>query len=196
MVTINIGSGKDKLTCSIYKEFACCYSPLFGAAFIATGTKTIDLEEVTWPESFGIVQAWMYTQELESPFPGRSFDATDLCDIWILADRLLMPKLQNKALKTVIERLAGSGKFAPTTFAWRTQYLYDQTSLDSKLRSFLIQMCALWVHERDLLEMVDHVGISKDYFCDVSKCYMFWHIIGRPKTLHAHWFIAGRNSLH
>jgi hypothetical protein len=80
-------------------------------------------------------------------------------------------------------------------FAWRTQYLYDGISPDSKLRSFQIQMCALWVVAKDLLDMVDHGGISNDYFCAISKCYMFWHMIGRPKTLLAHWFKVGRDSM-
>jgi hypothetical protein len=99
-----IGNDKDKLTYFMYKKFACDYSSLFDAVFNGARMEIIDLQGVSWPESFGIIQAWMYTQKLESPFPGLPFDATDLCDIWILADCLVMPELQNEVMKTLIEQ--------------------------------------------------------------------------------------------
>lgn len=85
---------------TIYKEFACYHSPVldkaFNGPFIEGQTKNITLDGFEYPSAFGLVQAWMLSPQTALQFLKE--DLSFLYIIWILADRLLMPKLQNAVI--------------------------------------------------------------------------------------------------
>jgi len=87
---------------SVYKDFICFHSPFFDAAFngkFAEGqSQVMRLDDVD-PVVFGFVVEWIYTRAFEDE---SALDYVQALKLWILADRLLMPALQNKVMDTIV----------------------------------------------------------------------------------------------
>ncbi|KAE9376510.1 hypothetical protein N431DRAFT_332035 [Stipitochalara longipes BDJ] len=93
----------------LHKDFLCYYSPFFNAAFNSrfkeglTQQMTLQADVTT----FGVVAEWFYTQRMEHP---SSLDLAALARIWILAERFLLPQLQNMVMNQIHERLFRRGE--------------------------------------------------------------------------------------
>ncbi len=106
MVTIIIGKAENQKTFVMHKSFASFYSPFFHKAFdgpwIEGKTQTCIIPEFDYPRVFGGIMSWMYTQSLsdwERNIPEMNeFESytSYLFIAWVLADFLVMPKLQNQ----------------------------------------------------------------------------------------------------
>lgn len=104
----------------VHKDYACHYSPVFKAAFASQflegQTQEYRLEDTT-EEVLRILVQWLYTQELDSPpiwkedkelsesekADGKQYHVS-LVRLWILADSLLMSRLQNIVMRDYQER--------------------------------------------------------------------------------------------
>ncbi|KAH8745771.1 hypothetical protein BGZ57DRAFT_1011378 [Hyaloscypha finlandica] len=94
----------------IHKNKICYHSPFFSAAFNSNFIEGMS-QEMTLNvnlKAFGIIANWMYTQDIVAS-SGEPPDLCTLAQVWILADRFLMPKLQNQAMTDLIN-LSLSGK--------------------------------------------------------------------------------------
>lgn len=124
MVTINVSldQGCESESFFIHKNFITHYSPYFNAAFngsFAEGqSQQLDLED-TEPHVFGTFVNWLYSQDIENA-EGEVPDDSTLVNLWLLADRLLVPKLQNH----VIRALARNDKPTETPTADRSPAAY------------------------------------------------------------------------
>ena len=71
MVKINIGSGKVKKEYLVYRNFATQYSPVFDRAFngkfIEAETQVYNLVDFDYPDVFGLVLRWMYSNHSYRP---------------------------------------------------------------------------------------------------------------------------------
>lgn len=67
-----------------------------------------------------------------------------LCELWVLADKLSMPKLQNCALKK-LEMIDG-------LFPGCIEYVYSYTQDGSLLRQFLVRQCVNNLDSSELYE--------------------------------------------
>lgn len=98
--------GLDTPKFSIHKDFICHYSPFFKAAFNSnfkegqTQEITLDVDEI----AFGVIANWFYTQKILDT-SGKVPLQSVLARVWILADRFLIPVLQNQVMDCL-----GSGK--------------------------------------------------------------------------------------
>ncbi len=59
-------------------------------------TKTMTLEDAT-PVAFGQFVRWCYTRHLNE-YDGSELSVETLIDLWLLADKAMVPKLQNEAI--------------------------------------------------------------------------------------------------
>lgn len=94
----------------IHKNKICYHSPFFSAAFNSNFIEGMN-QEMTLDvnlKAFGIIANWMYTQDIVAS-SGEPPDLCTLAQVWILADRFLMPKLKNQAMTDLIN-LSLSGK--------------------------------------------------------------------------------------
>ena len=122
----------------IHKEIACYYSPMldkaFNGPFTEGDTQTLIIDDFDYPDAFGAVQSWMYTQSMngwEAAW-GREYTKT-LYIVWILADRLLMPNLQNELM----------GHLWKNSLPLRIfDYVYENTGPRSKLRKYIADTMA------------------------------------------------------
>jgi len=68
---------------------------------------------------------------------GGASSGNKLAGLWVLAERLLIPRLQNLA----IDRLEEKGMEHNSVYTGVLQLVWDNTAQDSPLRRFLIHQC-------------------------------------------------------
>jgi hypothetical protein len=98
-MTKNATSAKNPIKYIIHKEFICYYSPFFKAAFNGN-FKEGQTQEITISAdvvAFGVVVNWLYSQKVVTSGVDELILST-LAQAWILADRFLIPKLQNQIM--------------------------------------------------------------------------------------------------
>lgn len=126
-----------KETFTVHKLFICQYSPFFDAAFNGDfeegATQELDLPD-TDPSAFSILVDWLYTQRV-TPIQSdgdENPELTRLIKLWILADRFLIPRLQNETLAAM--HALDDEKQSLRSFSW--MYAYDNTTEGSPLRRY------------------------------------------------------------
>ena len=155
----------EKATFHVHKSFICYHSPFFSAAFtgnfVEGETQTMDYKH-TSSEAFGLFVHWLYTQKMDDTFlrdfykafladaisPAEhdkkfherhhSSNATvcgHIADLWILAEKILAPKLQNLAMDALEELRFHCIDRLPAT---RCEYIYQHTRKGSPLRRFMV----------------------------------------------------------
>jgi len=97
----------------------------------------LDLEE-TQPETFGIFVNWLYTQNIINE-EGDSPSSSTCIRLWILADKILAPQLQNQAL-IHLEAARLSDEKSKRLGSGIFQYVWDNTTKESPLRTYLVQV--------------------------------------------------------
>ena len=137
MVTVNVTGVNNRRyeSFSIHKNFICHYSPYFNAAFngsfIEGETQSLDMEAN--PRVFSVFVNWIYSQKLEEE-DIEDLDSDAQFQLWILADRLLVPKLQNATMRLLL-----LNKRRPSLKRGTLQYVYENTTKGSPLRTRLVE---------------------------------------------------------
>ncbi|KAE8444329.1 hypothetical protein EG329_000639 [Mollisiaceae sp. DMI_Dod_QoI] len=135
----------DYVTFTIHLNYICHYSPYFYAAFhgrFQEGEKQEMKMEDTDPLVFGIFVNWLYTQTIYTE-AGELPKCSTLVNLWILADHVLVPRLQNHALVSLDAARVSAKRIPARLF----QRIYENTAPESPLRSYLIDYCVNTVRE-------------------------------------------------
>lgn len=153
LVTFIIGEEEKEFL--IHKEFACAASPVFNSAFngpfMEGQSQKYELEDVTVGE-FRFLSQWMYgksldvvclrncakvkhdhRKKLETDMANLQ-EVNDLIGLWVLAGKLLIPRLQNAALCKFAQTIDWFKCFPTQSL----EYIYENTSEDSLLRKYVI----------------------------------------------------------
>src|ERR1700709_1263838 len=149
MVTISVGEGDNQAKFVVHKDFVCHYSPVFGAAFNSTfiegQTQTYHLKD-DCENIVCLLVEWIYTKDISTSDNSDGYN--DLIELWILADKLCIPNLQNN----VIDKLANMS-YRPLdidSLAFETMKIYHGTSSGSQLRRFAVAQCARHTKAHDI----------------------------------------------
>jgi len=139
IVTVNIIDSKQlRHPFRIHQNYICHYSPYFKAAFTGNFTEAetqeLQLEDVEG-EIFGVFVNWLYTQTIEDE-EAKVPSAHHLIQLWVLADRLLVPTLQNQAL-LVLDKQRREGCRPSLSY----NFVYENTKDNSPLRLYIIECC-------------------------------------------------------
>lgn len=114
LVTFYSGQSPEAQPFVVHKEFAIHYSaPLkeaFASDFIEGQTQEYRFEDAT-DTMLRLLVTWIYTQhvdiqgieELMTDTRRRKEECRTLCHLWVLAGRLLIPRLQNMAIDKLTE---------------------------------------------------------------------------------------------
>lgn len=143
LVTLEIGLEKTKFV--VHKEFVCHHPPVFKAAFNSDftegQTQTYTLEEPD--ETTGrLLVHWIYSQNLDIDWELAEFDKyIALPKLWVLGDKLLMPRLQNQVLRKISQRNEEHQEIYTATL----NFIYKITSKDSVLRIFMVHLVAFYL---------------------------------------------------
>jgi hypothetical protein len=145
MVTVNVSLHENapKQPFLIHKNFICHYSPYFDAAFngnfVEGETQTLDLED-THPEVFGVFVQWLYTQQIIEPEESQRTlsQPRRLMSLWILADKVLVPRLQNETFRRIDCFRKGATPELWTSVREIYHDIYNNTQIESPLREYFV----------------------------------------------------------
>jgi hypothetical protein len=179
MVTFLIGLSAQKFL--IHKERVCHHSPVLKAAFngnfIEGQTQTYRIED-TSPGAFRMFTRWIYDQDLDlfqlktvdqkerdvrlhTISPEHSEDI-ELAELWVLADKMAMHKLQNFIVRQIVEIRNQCHAVAIKTLP----YIYNRTAVNSPLRGLMISEVAQHCHED---EFDDPEDFPHEFLIDLAK---------------------------
>ncbi|CZT42851.1 uncharacterized protein RSE6_02803 [Rhynchosporium secalis] len=143
LVTLIAGEGEMMKKFVMHKDFACHYSPVFKAAFNSSfleGQTQVYKLPKTSERVVNLLVHWLYTQEVIVDSETKSTASSEMpnyCELWILADRLLIPRLQNAVVAEIIELQDAFGFTALNCLI----YVYANTAAKSPLRTMLLHRC-------------------------------------------------------
>lgn len=107
MVKITIVPNKESFAC--HKDLICFHSPSFAAACNSTlnegATRSITLSNIE-VDDFGLLVAWLYTQQIDLDGKDRDANVLPLTKLWALAARFSITKIQN----TIMAQLRPFGR--------------------------------------------------------------------------------------
>ncbi|KAE8446872.1 hypothetical protein EG329_011503 [Mollisiaceae sp. DMI_Dod_QoI] len=175
LVKLLIGEGPTPVEMSVHKEVACQRSPILRAAFCGNSSEgnveTYDMQHVDERTAKLLIQ-WLYTENLvvkqlkeDWVEDGKVANEEDrnLIDLWVLADELQMPALQNATVETMYRT---ARKTRMTISNRNKQRLYRKTAKGSKLRLFLCQYIAH--HAAPASYGLDSVPNPHDFWVDCT----------------------------
>ena len=143
MVKFLVGPEESTTEFEVHKEFVSYYSPVLDAAFNGgfqeEETKTYRLEDTT-AGAFRYFLHWIYGQNLELDEKSSiSTKAHHLVRLWVLADFLVIPRLQN----AVIAKIHEMSEQENVVFVRVLDYVYENTSDDTcPLRRYFVNELA------------------------------------------------------
>ncbi|PVH78683.1 hypothetical protein DL98DRAFT_590032 [Cadophora sp. DSE1049] len=126
-VTFYVGIEPDPQSFILHKTLACHSSPVFEAAFksqfVEGQTQSMNFDDVE-PDTFALLVDWMYLQKVQRP-DNKAISHPEYVKIWVLAERCLIPRLQNQAIISLI-----AGKFSYKGPRWLElkRYIYEHTT--------------------------------------------------------------------
>lgn len=134
--------------------------------FIEGETQTLDLEAD--PATFGLLLNWMYTQDIKFNQNIHPMQAT-LVHLWILADYLQIPKLQNQAIDLYHVLSITQDNMGPTAATgWSARHVYESTTETSPLRRLLILHFAVFAQKKGLEEQRIKKMFPRQLFRDIA----------------------------
>ncbi|TVY34189.1 hypothetical protein LSUB1_G007684 [Lachnellula subtilissima] len=185
VVTFLIGPENEHVkpkTFIVHKEIACYHSLVLNAAFnsgfIEGQMQTYKLDDVS-EGVFKLLVQWLYYQKLtllpfdENWFPvsrdveySKILQDMNLVALYVLADRLAMPSLQDLILET-IENLSDKTCAIPVGCL---HYVYDNTPQGSQLRKFFVDMTGKQAEEEAFAPAKEH-RLPRQFLLDL----VIWH---------------------
>lgn len=197
MVAFKLTYASETKTYIVHKEFACYYSPLLDAAFNGTldiaKTQTFTIGDGTTFDAFHLLLQWLYRQaihltslakdlEKQSPSKRAEFcaaiaaDEARVIELWILASKLHMPRLQNLAMDKLVELYEAFPYTAPSV-----DYVYANTAAGSVLRRFFVKKLAY--SNDDSIFMLCPEVLPHEFLIDLT---LFTRKVGREgEPIHA-----------
>jgi hypothetical protein len=187
MVTFIIGRDPIRETFMVHKEHACRYSPVLDKAFNSTfkegETQTYSIDDTT-VEAFRMFVQWVYSQKLNVTVHTGPISLTQqqllddpcnhmspctkenyyLSQLWVLAEKLMVPQLQD----VVMDQFNIIRQTCPEAFGCHLNYIYANTSEESPLRRFAVQIVA-WSPQMDYKEF--SVLYPKEFLLDLVMVF-------------------------
>lgn len=155
MVKLYAGNEPETEPFIVHKDWACKASPVLAAAFNSeflegqTQEYRLDMSARDG-DVVQLLVSWIYTHKLElEPLSAaevqqapkaeqiriRSRHSSYLAKLWVLADKLLMPRLQNEVIECFCKSNASTGCCFSIPIV---RYIYENTNENSRLRKFLL----------------------------------------------------------
>ncbi|ESZ95327.1 hypothetical protein SBOR_4261 [Sclerotinia borealis F-4128] len=170
MVTFIIGVGEDQENFLIHKQVACQHSEIwdraFNSSFIEGQTQTYCVED-TNVEVFRLLMQWVYQEKFDHVHSDRGQAGSSECkgetqqecaaedillvQLWILADRFLIRKLQNYTMNIMLKSHRGCGAMEDNCY----RYLYDNTAKDCVLRTLAVEQKCWDIHDMSSSAVLD-----------------------------------------
>lgn len=159
---------KVEATFTIHKGIAAFSSDYFKAAlkkdtFKEGKNNCIEFKDIKNARAFGQLVGWMYTRKIDDYDDPRQIY---LVDLWILADRFLVPFLGNAVINRIRDRSIASNILSQ----WVLKSSYKDMPEDSGFRKFAIDLFAL-SFTSSLGEECKKHNFSSEILCDLLTAH-------------------------
>ncbi|KAL2072728.1 hypothetical protein VTL71DRAFT_12071 [Oculimacula yallundae] len=187
LVTFIVGPDGNTTEFIVHKEIVCHHSKVLNAAFnsefVEGLTQTYRLNDFG-EGTFKFAIQWMYSQKLnllhkdanhasdETTMLEDRKQISDLTELWVLADRIAMPNLQNAAIDA-LHSMCLAHKFLQSEdlLIDKYQYIYQNTSYGSQLRKYILAPFIYRVVEPGFIE--NHAeDCPKEMLVDISEMHL------------------------
>lgn len=131
----------------------CNYSPVLKAAFNSTfvegQTQIYKLDDTT-NDTFTLFVQWIYKQTLENPTEASEISKhwAALTRLWVLAEKILIPHLQNQVLTNFDEYRKSIHNISTSEIP----FIYENTKVGSPLRTLIVNHCAWYIKSSMFLD--------------------------------------------
>lgn len=112
-----------------------------------------------------MLSQWLYTQRLNGELGGKGKAGLNLPRLWILAEKLLMPRLQNLVIGLIESFRFKHSEICSSMF----QYVWDNTCANSPLRRLYVHQCVWNLTKESYHSVLDH--FPKQMLADI--CFQF-----------------------
>ncbi|EON61235.1 hypothetical protein W97_00448 [Coniosporium apollinis CBS 100218] len=134
--------GPEPVRFVLHETLACRVCPFFERAiqrgFAEATSRMITLADDE-PETFSEVVSWIYRDEL---FPDIALPEypknIQLCKLWVLADKLCMPVLQNRIVEVIACKAKAQNRATSTE---TLDYIWSHTPRGARLRTVFVVIC-------------------------------------------------------
>lgn len=146
VVTVLVGA--DKHPFRIYKQLLCDKIPYFEACLKSDwrshDSSPVELDDID-VDAFRVVVRWLFNEALSIPSRDSTFTQHDLENVYQIADRLMLAKLQNALIDAAIESLKPNdafkfGKLQSLRDRNLSHTLLYRLVLKSAVRSFMVKV--------------------------------------------------------
>ncbi|KAG4429215.1 hypothetical protein IFR05_015307 [Cadophora sp. M221] len=145
-VTFIVDTEDIKQTFLVHKNVACAHSPFFKAAFesdmIEGMTQSMGLEDGE-ADVFGRLVDWLYNKEVNGADPfdkkNKVDDVVTLAKLWKLAERTLMPNLQN----ATVQKICSEIRRTPLEEFIKLCRIVFKDKEDNALKKFVVYVAAI-----------------------------------------------------
>ena len=152
----------------IHKTFICHYAPSFSHIYPSTtsnGEPNIPEVEIE-PYIFTGLVNWIYTQEIKDTETEKSIVGIEfLVGLWVLAEKTLIPKLQNQVMQLLRTGKTGYCKDDGELL----KYAYQNSSKKSPLRRALVDIFIQDLGSVKEGEVVDYSVVPHEMFVDIME---------------------------
>jgi hypothetical protein len=182
LVTLHVGKDESKKIFQVYAILLSMHSEYFATA-LRTNFAEGQAKVFTLPDEdaavFGYVIEWIITgkivENIRDPMDGWSSDVGNesaldhFHALWILADYLLMPALQNY----VIERISSRQEVSNTLSNYEFPMIFEKCPLGSPLRRYVVDRC-VWSHlEDDVIGPINSTYYTVEMLSEIIRRYQY-----------------------
>lgn len=159
--------GPEKVKFGIHKGLLCRYSRYFSAAlngsFKEAQTGIVDLADETIPV-IRMFNLWLYTQKIVGRDSSEDvIKCQDLIDLYIFAEKRVIPKLQDAAILALLKQMQTREKI-PIAYVTR---IWENTAEKSGLRRLFVDAAAHMVDLVVVFEDPRYRKLPKAFLADV-----------------------------
>ena len=171
------------MTLKIHKSLISHYSAFFEMAFSNMEFTEARTQEITIKDiqisAFGLLHHWLYFQNLKEDFATPNVTSLLLAKVWDLAERFLMPRLQNDAMEKLHARIQrfGDQKLHKYKALVKHAYASVKPKEDNHLLEILVEKFAFG--GKEWLPPVDDFPTA--FWKDVAEVLLLFHDSQPPK---------------
>jgi hypothetical protein len=133
----------------------------------------------TTVRAFRLLVQWLYFKKLEiaqlkndwvKNIVMQATENNSLAELWVLADKLGIPQLQNVAIETMHQIYSKVLQIPVYT----SKYIYNNTSPTSALRRYIVELCAVSLRATSFSE--SQAQFPHEMLIDITTFYSsYWH---------------------
>ena len=169
--------GKDKTRFVVHAKLLISCSPFFEKALrgeFQDKTMTVTLPEDE-PDTFATFLRWLYSDTIDVSEQKNPF--TRVVRLWVLADRLQIPTLKNKAMRLIPAAYQRQNLWSMTTAT--VNWLYSNTTAGSPMRRVFVDLA---VGKASLATLKSGTSAYCREFVD-EVCQEFLKRVAQPQVL-------------